>query len=204
MAVNDKNIYAAEPTAEGSIYAGPIDTVGPALPDPFDVIDEAFVNLGDVGEDGFTESSERKIDKKRNFGGKVVKVLQTEVGKSVQLVFLESLSADVLKAINGASNVTIVEATEDHGQIVEVKKNAKRLPHLSWVIDTIDTSLGDGDTVTAKYRSYIPDGQITDIDDVKIVHSDTIEYKVTIECFQDQNGEFMYSWSDDGRPLAGS
>lgn len=204
MAINEKNIYAAEPTAEGSIYAAQVGTAGPSLPDPFAALDVAYVNLGDVGEDGFTESSERKIDKKRNFGGKVVKVLQTEVGKSVQLVFLESLNAEVLKAINGPANVTIVAATADHGEIVEVKKNSKRLPHLSWVIDTIDTSLGDGDTVTAKYRSYIPDGQITEIDDVKIVHSDTIEYKVTIECFQDENGEFMYSWSDNGRVVTGS
>jgi hypothetical protein len=199
-----KLIYAAEPTAAGSIFAAPLGTVGPALPNPFDDLVIAFLDLGDVGEDGFTESDDRKIDKKRNFGGKVVKVLQTEVGKTVELVFLESLNADVLKAIHGASNVTIVAATSEHGQIVEVKKNSKRLPHLSWVVDTIDTSLGDGDTISAKYRSYIPDGQITDIGDVKIVHTDTIEYKVTIEAFADEDGEFMYSWTDDGLVVTGS
>lgn len=199
-----KNIYAAEPTAAGSIFAAPLGTPGPSLPDPFAELDAAFIDLGDVGEDGFNETTDRKIDKKRNFGGKVVKVLWTEFGKTIELVFLESLNADVLKSIHGARNVTIVPATSEHGEIVEVRKNAKRLPHLSWVVDTIDSSLGDGDDMSAKYRSYIPDGQIVDTGDVKIVHSDTIEYKVTIEAFEDENGEHMYTWTDNGRPVTGS
>jgi len=198
MATNDLNIYAAEPTAVGSIYAGPLDAVGPALPDPFSELDSDFVNLGDVGEDGFNETTDRKNDKKRNFGGKVVKVLQTEFGKTIELVFLESLNADVLKAIHGTKNVIIVPATTAHGEIIEVRKNAKRLPHLKWVVDTIDTSLGDDDH-PAKYRSYIPNGQIVDTGDVKIVHTDTVEYKVTIEAFADDQGEHIYTWTDNGR-----
>jgi hypothetical protein len=199
-----KLIYAAEPTAAGSISAAPLGTPGPSMPTPFDELDAGFVDLGDVGEDGFNEVTDRKIDKKRNFGGKVVKVLQTEFGKQIELVFLESLNADVLKAIHGRKNVTVQAATADHGQIVEVRKNARRLPHLSWVVDTIDSSLGDGEDITAKYRSYIPDGQIIDTGDVKIVHTDTIEYKVTIEAFADEDGEFIYTWTDDGLVVTGS
>jgi hypothetical protein len=199
-----QNIYAAEPTAAGSIFAAPRGTPGPTMPDPFLPLDAAFIDLGDVGEDGFNEVTDRKIDKKRNFGGKVVKVLQTDFGKTIELVFLESLNAEVLKAIHGQTNVTVVPATADHGQIVEVRKNAKRLPHLSWVVDTIDSSLGDGDEFAAKYRSYIPNGQIVDTGDVKIVHSDTIEYKVTIEAFEDEDHQHIYTWTDDGRPVTGS
>lgn len=197
---NTKKIYAAEPTSAGSIYAAPVGTPGPSLPTPFAALNVAFTSLGDVGEDGFNEVTDKKIDKKRNFGGKVVKVLQSEFGKTVELVFIESLNADVLKAIYGANNVTIVAATSTSGEIIQVNKNAKRLPHLSWVIDTVDSSLGKDASHVAKYRSYIGDGQITDTKDVKIVHTDTIEYGVTIECYEDANGNHMQTWSDDGVP----
>lgn len=199
---NVKNIYAAEPTAVGSIYAGPLGTAAPALAtDPSGAtatLNVAYINLGDVGDNGFTQKSDRKIVKKRNFGGKVVKVLQTEFGMEYELVFLESLNADVLKAIHGTNNVDYLAATALHGNQIVVRKNAKRLPHLSWVIDTIDSGLGVDSAHPALYRTYIPDGQITDTGDVKIVHTDTIEYKVTIEAFE-TNGNHVLSWSDDGQ-----
>jgi hypothetical protein len=89
-----------------------------------------------------------------------------------------------------------VAANSQHGVIVQVKKNAKRLPHLSWVIDTIDTQL------SAKYRTYVMDGQIFDTGEVKVVHTDTIEYKVQLEAFE-VDGNHAFSWSDNGQ-LTGS
>lgn len=44
-------------------------------------------------------------------GGRIVKVLQTEYNHSFKFVLLESLNADVLKAIYGASNVTVTPLT---------------------------------------------------------------------------------------------
>lgn len=203
---NVDNVYAAEPTAAGSIFVAPKGTPPPAeADDPAGATAELhvdFTDLGDVGEDGFTEKTDRKIDKKRNFGGKIVKVLQTEYSKMVTLVFLESLNADVLKAIHGANNVTIQAATSEHGEQIVVRKNAKRLPHLAWVIDTIDSSLGADEDHPARFRDYIADGQITDTGDVKKVHTDTIEYEVTIEVFEHE-GNHMLSWSDNGQ-IAGS
>jgi hypothetical protein len=196
-----KLIYAAEPTASGSLFVAPIGTDGPDPADPFADLDADFIDLGHIGEDGFNETTDRRIDRKRNFGGKVVKVLWTEFGKTLEVVLLESLNGDVLKAVYGTKNVDITAPTTTSGGIVEIRKNAKRLPHQAWVVDTLDTSLGtaDGEFV-AKYRSYIPDGQIVDTKDVRIVHSDTIEYAIVIEAFEDEDGEFMYTWADDGRP----
>lgn len=201
------NIYAAEPTASGSIFVAPKGTTAPAeADDPAGAtveLSEDWTDLGDVGEDGFTEKTDRKIDKKRNFGGKVVKVLMTEFGKSYELVFLETLNADVLKAIHGANNVDVTPANASHGTQIVVRKNAKRVPHLSWVIDTIDSSLGVDEDHPARFREYIPDGQIVDTGDIKIVHTDTIEYAATIEAFE-VDGNHVISWSDDGQIMAGS
>lgn len=191
-----RNVYAAEPTTTGCIFVADLDTPGPSLPDPFAALDEGFIDLGDAGEDGFTETAERNIEKKRNFGGKVVKVLQTEFSQIYEFVLLESLNAEVLKAIYGSSNVTVVAADSQHGEIVQVKKNAKRLPHLSWVIDTVDTQLN------AKYRTYIPDGQIFDTGEVTVVHTDTISYTVQLEAFE-VDGNHAFTWSDNGQ-LSGS
>lgn len=202
------NIYAAEPTASGSIFVAPKGSPAPAAADDpagaTAVLDDlVWTDLGDVGEDGFTEKTERRIDKKRNFGGKVIKVLQTEFGKVYDLVFLETLNADVLKSIHGANNVDITPATADHGTQIVVRKNSRRIPHLSWVIDTIDSSLGVDEDHPARFREYIPDGQIVDTTDVKIVHTDTIEYGVSIEAFE-SDGNNVIAWSDDGQITVGS
>lgn len=196
-------IYAAEPTTAGSIFVAPKGTPAPAAPDDptgatVELDYDLWTDLGDVGEDGFTEKTDRRIDRKRNFGGKVVKVLQTEYGKSYDLTFLETLNADVLKAIHGAANVDITPATATHGNQIVVRKNARRLPHLSWIVDTVDTSLGTDEDHPARYREYIPDGQIVETKDEKIVHTDTVEYGVTIEAFE-VDGNNVISWSDDGR-----
>ncbi len=111
----------------------------------------------------------------------MVKVLQTDYSLTIQFAFLESINAEVLKSIYGEENV---EVRED-GEIV-VHKNSKQSPHASWVIDVYD-----GDALN---RSTIADGQITEIDDIVKVHSDTIMYTVTMECFEDANGDNMVEY----------
>ncbi|WP_396909508.1 hypothetical protein [Mycolicibacterium sp.] len=191
MASDVKNVYAAEPLATGSVLVAPLGTALPTS--AVATLDEDFVDLGYVGEDGFTETAERNTDEKKAFGGDTVKVLQTEYNHSFQFVLLESLNADVLKAVYGASNVTVTPADATHGVQISVKKNAKKLPHMSWVIDTTDSELN------ARYRNVIPDGQITELGDVTIVHSDTIAYEVTVKCFKNGSGDYVYTYADNGQ-----
>lgn len=191
MASNSKQIYAAEPMATGAIRVAPLGTVAPTT--ATETLNAGFVDLGFVGADGFTEKNDRKTDNKRSFGGKVVKVLQSEFNASIEVTLLESTNAEVLKAVFGASNVTVVAATASHGVQVTVKKNSKRLPHMSWVIDTTDSELN------AFYRNYIPDGKVATVGDIKIVHTDTIEYKLVIEAFEDANGNNIVTLTDDGQ-----
>lgn len=190
MASDVKNVYAAEPLASGSVLVAPLGTDLPESTD--DALDPDFVDLGYVGEDGFTETMERTTDEKKAFGGDTVKVLQTEYNHSFQFVLLESVNANVLKAVYGADNVTVTPANATHGTQVAVKKNARKLPHQSWVIDTTDSENG------AKYRTVIPDGQITEVGDVTIVHSDTISYEVTVKCFKNAAGDYALTYTDNG------
>ena len=190
MADNTK-FLALEPTASGGVFVAPLGSAAPT--DARTALDAAFVDLGGVGEDGVTEQTDRNIEKKRNWGGKVVKTMQTEVSKIFTWVFLESTNEDVLRAIHHSSNVSTTSANSSHGNIIHVKHNVKRPQKLSWVFDSYDSELD------AMYRTYVPIGQVLSTGDVKRVHSDTIEYEVELEAFEDSSGDFSHDWLDDGQ-----
>lgn len=195
MAEEVGNVFAAEPSAAGAAFVAPLGTTLPTSVDG--ALDAAFVGLGYVGEDGITETSERSTDEKKDMGGRIVKVLQTEYNHSFKFVLLESLNADVLKAIYGASNVTVTPADGTHGTQVKVRKTSKKLPHQTWVFDTIDSEL------SAKYRNCVADGQVTSVGDVTLASKDTIEYEVELKVFESSTGEYVTTYTDDGR-IAGS
>lgn len=191
MASDVKNVYAAAPLVVGSLRVAPLGTAKPTDA----VVDAAadYVDLGYIGDQGFTKRLDRRTTQKRAFGGKVVKVIQSEFTSTLQLRLLESLRADALKAVYGAANVQITPATSEHGAQVEILVNAIKLPHLTWLMDTADEEL------SAKYRTYIPDGQVQTVGDIKVVHTDTIEYDITIMAFDDASGNQMYIMTDDGQ-----
>ncbi|MFG1790365.1 hypothetical protein [Nocardia sp. NPDC049149] len=181
MASTVNNVYAAMPKSSGAVFRAPMGTAGPAT--AIDALNAAFIDCGYIGEDGFTESNTRETEKKKAFGGSTVKVLQTDYTATLKFAFLESTSADVLKAVFGDNNVTVDAAKGD----ITVKKNKKALPHNAWVIDTIDDAVG-------AIRTFIPNGQITAVEDIVKVHSDVIMYTVTMECFEDANGNNIYEY----------
>lgn len=176
------NVYAAMPKVTGTLFYAPIGTELPT--DATTELDPAFIECGFIGEDGFTESLTRDTTDKKAFGGQTVKKLQTDYTATVAFTFLESMNAEVLRAVYGEDNVEV-----DGGDIT-VRKNKRLLPHKVWVIDTED---GDSDI-----RWVIGDGQITETADVNVVHTDTIEYGVTMECFEDANGDNLVQYISKG------
>lgn len=187
---NTQNVYAAEPSATGAAFVAPLGT---ALPTAVDTpLNAAFVSLGYVGEDGITETTDRSTDEKKDMGMDVVKVLQTDYSHEFSFVLLESLNANVLKAIYGADNVTVTPANSTHGNQVSVKKTSKKLPKQAWVFDTIDSELG------AKYRNVVAQGQVTSVGDVVLSAGDTIEYEVTLKVFKGDDGAHVRTYTDDG------
>lgn len=198
MASNNELIFAADPVTTGALRVAPKGTVI-ATDGTFTAqtaLTNAWVDLGNMGEDGFTEKLASKQDKKYNFGGRLVKVIKSEFDASISFTFMESLNALVLKAIFGDANVVIIPANSQHGTQVQVDKNSTRLPHQSWMIDTYDSD------TTARYRNWVPDGQIWDIADIKVVTTDIIAYKVTLQCFEtllpDGKLSAIRTFTDDG------
>lgn len=197
MASTLTNIYSAEPLATGVVFVAPLGTPAPIdAVTAVETVSAQYVDLGYVGTDGFTEKNDRKIDLKRSFGGKIVKILQTEYSASMEFTFMESLNADVLKAIFGANNVVVTAATTEHGNQVKVLKNSVKLPYQCWLIDTWDDELG------AKYRNFAGNAKITTIADIKVVHTDVIEYKIVLECLESEAGlDNIQTFTDDGQIL---
>lgn len=188
MANTIGNVFAAMPKATGALLRGPLGSPLPTSARQDITAIATLVDLGFIGEEGFTQSESRDTDKKKAFGGAVVKILQTDYSATIQFAFLESINADVLRAIYGEENVQ-VGTSEDANEIV-VKKNKKQSPHAAWVIDVYDGE--------ALIRTVVADGQITNVEDIVKVHTDTIMYTVTMECFEDENGDNIVEYIASG------
>ena len=183
MASTVANVLTSLPAATGTLLRAPLATALPVT--VWAAPNVLFKDLGYIGEDGFEQAEDRSTDKKKAFGGAVVKVLQTDYSVTLQFTFLESKNADVLKAVYGEDNVTV----DGDDQII-VKKNKKQSPHAAWIVDVYD-----GETLN---RTTIADGQITNVENIKKVHTDTISYTVTLECFEDSAGNNLIEYTATG------
>lgn len=189
MSETTHTTFAAQPAVTGALRNAPEGTEGPT--DATTALPAAWIDQGYIGEDGFTEANERSTDKKRALGGSVVRVLQTEYGSTVAFTFMESLKLTVLKRVYGEDNVSV----ETDGTI-KVRRNKKPLPVESWVIDLVD-----GDVID---RTYIPRGQIIEVGEVVKTHGDLAVFTVTIEAFENAEGDniigFIYPGDTDETP----
>lgn len=182
------NVVAGVPLATGGILIGALTAAAPTT--AVSTL-TGFTAAGYIGEDGVTETNERSTDRIRAWGGDTVKVVQTEHNVSYQFTFLETLNADVLKAVYGDANVTTTAATASTGTLHKVLVNSSTLPHRSYVFE-----LKDGD---AKIRIYVPDGQITEVGDITYSDSEVIGYQVTVEAFADASGNKAIKLLDNGK-----
>ena len=187
MANNASNVVAGSPLATGGVLIGALTAAAPTTATSALT---GFNAGGYIGEDGVTETNERSTDRIRAWGGDTVKVVQTEHNVSYQFTFLETLNADVLKAVYGEDNVTTTAATASTGTLHEVAINGSTLPHKSYVFEVKDGN--------AKIRIYVPDGQITEVGEITYSDSEVVGYEVTVEAFADDLGNKAYKFLDNG------
>lgn len=182
-------VVSGKPSLIGGAFRAPLGTT--ALTDATTPMPAAFNGLGYISEDGLSETVERSTDKKKAWGGDVVKVVQTEFGASVKLTLIETFNSDVLKTVYGDDNVTVTAPVDPKKNTTyAVKVNSKTLPHSAYAFDIRD---GNG-----KIRLFIADGQVTEVGEVKYSDSDLTGYEVTISAFPDENGDVILKFMDDG------
>jgi hypothetical protein len=184
-------VLAGKPLSTGGVLIAPLGTALPV--DATGVPDPAFVAAGYIGEDGVTESAERSTEKIRAWGLDVVKVVSTEFSVTYEFVFLETLNTTVLQTVYGDDNVLQTDASPTAGALRVVAINGDDLPHKSFVIEVKDGP--------ARVRIVIPDGQVTEVGEVTYTDAEVIGYEVTVEAFQDADGNNAYKYISDGVPV---
>lgn len=188
MANKVSNVAAAKPAATGGVLVAPIGTALPV--DEAAAPNVAFKSLGYAGEGGVTRAESRSTDKKKAWGGSIVKSLQTEYGVTYKVILIEHYNPDVQTAIHGAGSVTITAATVSTGTKIAIAGNSATLPRQSWIFEMFDGP--------AKTRHVLPNAQITEVGDVVYDSGDLIAYEATIDCFEDATGKSYYEYLNDG------
>lgn len=164
----------------------------PKPPNAFATPDPKFKDLGFVGDSGIVIARARDVQKKKALGGATVKTMQTDFTCTYKIVLLEDRNAEVLRTIAGDDNVEV----DNDGFPIRVKHRKDPLPVSGWIVDTIDDQ-------GALERDYIELGQITTVGDVTKVHTDTVQYEITIEVFENSEGIYVDEMRDKGTAGSG-
>ena len=187
---DDILVGAPDQQTTGAIFSAPIGTPLPEYPG--DELDKAFVGSGYVNEDGVTITPEKSKEGIKDWSLEVVRELLTEFKNSIAWAHL-STSKESLKNYFGDENVTTEVATDEHGNIIRAKLNAKDYPRKSWVF-----RIKDGDN---RVLIVVPDGQIGEVGEVPFQTGAAITWPVTMSTFPDKNGDHVHFIFDDGKKL---
>jgi len=190
---NTAQVLSGRPKVTGAITSFEIGAEIPA--DATTVLPTGGASLGYVSEDGLTNSYTRDSEQIREWGGKIVRVLQTDVTDTWTLAFIQSGDADVLSEVFGAGNVVVTPASGSKGELITVSRNGDPLPPKCYVFDMFDAG--------KSRRVKLGNAQITATDDIAYQRGAAIQYSVTITAYPDENGASSVEYIEDPAPAAG-
>lgn len=182
VAYNSNNVGAYSPQATGGVLAGPTTATLPTS--LTDALGSEFESLGYVTEDGVTEAVSRDSEKKKAWGGQIVKILSTDHEATWSFALMETANVAGLKAVYGEDNIS--DAGEGESLL---KINADELPERAFIFDMLDKGSKIGK------RIVLPKARITEVGDVVYTHQDTTSFEVTIEAMEDESGNKAYIYT---------
>lgn len=127
-------------------------------------------SLGYIDEDGVTNATDTDTDDKTDWAGDVIASPLTSYSETVEVKFLESRES-VLKVVFGDDNVSTANG------ITTVRHNKNFTGAHTFVFDCVVSD-------TKVKRIIIPNGVITERDDIEYNNSDLMGYKPTIKCLK--------------------
>jgi hypothetical protein len=176
------NITMGKPAVGGAIFRAPLGSTLPS--DAVNSLDAAFVDVGDISEDGLTNSINVETTTVKDWYGDDVLVIQTSKQETYKFTMLESMGVEALKVIFGDNNVTGTLATG-----ITVRRNSEELEAASWAIDMI------GRDNTAR-RLVIPNAKVSDIGDIQYVGTDAVKFEITLTAMKGDSN-FNYDTSKE-------
>lgn len=180
---NSANVSNAKPKGENGRYAGGLYFAPSGTDVPTDAstkLTDTYTSAGYLSDDGVKNKRDRKTEDVVAFGGDTVLSVTTSLTETFELGMLET-TKDTLSIVYGADNVTA------DGDSITVVHNAKDMPRMVYVFELALT----GDRVK---RIVIPDGQVSDVDDVEYKDGEAITYSPTITAFPDSAGNTAYEY----------
>lgn len=192
MAVNNRNVLAGRPdqAVTGAILSTTtLVTERPTDLFNLDLSQLKLVDSGYVGDAGLTLSVKRSTTDIKDWSQAIVKKILSEFSGTLKWSHLE-VSEQAMKNFFGENNVTFEKNSTSHGNRLTAKLRADELPHKTWAF-----RMKDGD---AKIVIWVPDGQVTEADDITFAANDAIKLPVTLTCYPDKEGNSLYIATDDG------
>jgi hypothetical protein len=165
MALDSTKVRAA---VSGAVSVGPTSATAPTSASSALT---GFMDLGYVSDAGVTETRSRDTNDIRAWqGGALVRTLVTSGSLQYNFVLLETKD-DTVKLFYGT---TITKTVTDGSFLIIPTSTGGRQ---SFVLDVIDGS--------ELIRTYIPQGEVSEVGDRVYVNSEPIGYEVTITAYTD-------------------
>lgn len=164
MALNSGNVRVA---VTGAVRVAETTATPPT---DAETVPVGFADLGYVSDDGVTETRDRSTEQIRAWqNAAVLREVVTEASVSYQLTLVET-NKDTVELYYGSAVDPV-----DGSVVIDPAKTGGRK---SYIIDVID-----GDEVI---RTYIPEGEITEVGEQSYASSEPVGYEVTITAYPSQ------------------
>ena len=174
-------VSAGKPKIGGAVYRAPVGTTLPT--DASTALNSAFKELGYLSDEGLTNSNTVTSNSIKDWGGVVVLTIQDEKKDQFKFTPIESLNAEVLKAVYGDTNVTVDGTTGD----ITVNATAAEAIEYAWVFEIV---MRGG---TAK-RIVLPNAKLSELGDIVYKRDAAVGYPITLDAFPDANEKTHYEY----------
>ena len=173
-------VTPAKPAVGGGVMSAPLTAT---LPTAADSTATGFTSLGYISDAGVTRTIEKDTEVVRAWGGNVVLVLNKSKTEKFKFVMLNGTDPNVLKLVNGDSNVTGSSLASG----ISAKSNNNSDAGHEFVIDMIEEE-------NTLHRICIPKGVVTNVGDVVYVDNAAIGYEVELTAIADSSGYTCYEY----------
>ncbi|MCR4739176.1 MAG: hypothetical protein K5886_02815 [Lachnospiraceae bacterium] len=173
--------------ATGMFYHAPKNTALPTS--PMEQLSSAWTKVGDITSDGITLNLERDTEDLKNWANVIKRTIMTNHSEEVEAPVMDT-TEEALKTVLGEDNVTVTEATAEHGTIITASLSAASLPSEEAFLFLMK----DGDDLMALGCT---NGQVASVDSVAFKPEEGITWTATIKAL----GEGWKFILDDSQTL---